>query len=216
MHDFTSLEAAMHRAVLLAAGVCIALLAMTIASLAFAITTAGSAREAVSRMPVLVVPGAFGGIYSPGLTEENVRAAARYLAMLGTNFGSARSFQERFDELETFASPSFLPQLQQARAALHRDVETQNQARSFFAFPLTEQLQQPSPGQFAYAIRGERTVYASGLPMDTQQSEIRLRLRWGHPSTRNRAGIVLDGFDVADLPVSASESASTRKQGSGS
>ena len=198
MTDFTSLETAMQRAVLLAAGVCLALGALTIASLAFAFTTAGNAREVGLRAPVLVVPGAVGGVYTPGITEENVRATARYLTDLATNFGSQRSFQERFDELETFAAPAYLPQLRQARAALQHDVETQGQARSFFASPGTESLQQRPPGHFTYAVRGERVVYASGLPMDRHQSEVRLMLQWGVPSTRNRAGIVLEGFHVAD------------------
>jgi hypothetical protein len=199
MSDFTSLESAMHRAILLATGVCLALLAMTIASLAFAFTAAGNAREIARRMPVLVVPGAVGGVYSPGLTEENVRATARYLAALATNFGSSRSFQERFDELETYSSPGYLPQLQRARAGLQHDVETQSQSRSFFADPGTEQLQAAEAGRFDYSVQGERVVYASGLPMQNQRSEVRLRLQWGVPSSRNRAGIVLEGFDVKDV-----------------
>jgi hypothetical protein len=145
------------------------------------------------------VPGAVGGVYTPGITEENIRATARYLADLATNFGSARSFQERFDELEAFAAPAYLPQIRQARAALQHDVDTQGQARSFFATPATESLQQTAPGHFAYTVRGERVVYASGLPMDRHESEVRLLLQWGVPSARNRAGIVVEGFRVADL-----------------
>lgn len=205
MGDFTSLESAMQRSVLLATGVCLALLVMTIASLAFAFTAAGNARELGQRMPVLVVPGAVGGVYSPGLTEENVRATARYLCVLATNFGSSRSFQEHFDELESFSAPRYLPQLQQARRGLQRDVETQNQARSFFASPGTERLLQPVPGHFTYAIRGDRVVFASGLPMDRHRSEVRLQLQWGTPSAQNRAGIVLEGFDVADLGPATEE-----------
>jgi hypothetical protein len=206
MGDFTSLESAMHRAILLAGGVCVALLAMSIACLTFAFVTAGSAREVGLRMPVLVVPGAVGGVYSPGLTEESVRATARYLTGLATNFGGGKSFQERFDELETFSAPGYLAQLQEARAALQRDVDTQNQARSFFPSPTSERLQQKTPGHFAYAVRGERIVYASGLPMDSHQSEVHLRLQWGTPSTRNRAGILLEGFDVSDTGPIATES----------
>lgn len=209
MSDFTTLESAMHRAVLLAGGVCLALAALTVAALGFAFTTASKASEVGLRAPVLVVPGAVGGVYTPGITEDSVRATARYLADLATNFGSARNFQERFDELESFAAPTYLPQLRQARAALQHDVDTQGQARSFFALPGTETMQQKSPGHFFYAVRGERVVYASGLPMDHHQSEARLLLQWGAPSSRNRAGIVLEGFQVADLdaPAKAAEPA---------
>lgn len=203
MADFLTLQSAMHRAIVLAAGACLALLAMAIASLAFAFSAAGSARAIGQHMPVLVVPGAVGGVYSPGITEDSVRATARYLANLATNFGSPKSFTDRFDELETFASAGFLPQLQRARATLARDVDTQAQARSFYAAPATERLRQTEPGHFEYSVEGERSVYASGLPMDNHRSQVRLRLQWGVPSSRNRTGIVLESFDVADLPANA-------------
>jgi len=200
MGDFLTLQSAMHRAVVLAAGACLALLAMAIASLAFAFSAAGSARAMGQHMPVLVVPGAVGGVYSPGITEENIRATARYLANLATNFGSPRSLAERFDELETFASAGYLPQLQRARAMLAREVATQGQARSFYAAPATERLRQTEPGHFEYTVDGERSVYAGGLPMDNRHSQVRLRLQWGVPSARNRMGIVLESFDVTDHP----------------
>jgi hypothetical protein len=198
MNDFATLESAMRRNTTLAAGACLALLAVTVASLVFAFIVGGNAREAGLRMPVLVVPGAIGGIYSPGLTEENVRATARYLTSLATNFNGPAGFRDRFDELETFASPQYLPALQRARIELQRDVHTQNQSRTFFASPGTEHLQELDKGHFAYLVSGERVVYASGLPMDSRRSEVHLRLHWGSPSQRNRAGIVLDAFDVRD------------------
>jgi len=158
-----------------------------------------------------VVPGAIGGVYSPGLTEENVRATARYLSTLATNFSGSQGFRERFDELESFSSTQFLPALQRARAALQRDVETQNQSRTFFATPGTEKMRESEDGHFDYSVAGERVVYASGLPMDSRGSEVHLRLRWGSPSQRNRAGIVLESFAVADLPPAASDAGSLQR-----
>src|SRR5882757_5185120 len=198
MVDFVRLEDSIRRSTLLAAGVCGVLLFITIASLAFAICTAWGARQSAVRMPVLVVPGAVAGVYSPGLTEDNVRAAARYLTGLGTNFSGVHGMDQRFDELETFASPEFLPRLQAARLALRRDVETQNQARVFYGVPTSERLGQIAPGRFEYAIRGQRVVYASGLTMDSRGAVVSLRLALGTPSDRNRVGIMLDGFEVSD------------------
>jgi hypothetical protein len=207
MNDFTTLDSALRRNSLLAAATCLALLAIAIASLAFAITTAGNARAAGLRMPVLVVPGAIGGVYTPGITEENVRATARYLAGLATNFSGEKSFRERFDELEIFSSAQFLPALQHARTELQRDVDTQNQSRTFFPAPGSEILRQLEDGRFDYCVTGERVVYASGLPMQSRGSQVHLRLRWGSPSQRNRAGIVLEGFDVKDLPATVASNA---------
>jgi hypothetical protein len=203
MNDFATLELVLRRNTLLAATSCLALLAMALASLAYAFTAAGNARELRLRMPVLVVPGAIGGVYSAGLTEENVRATARYLSLLATNFNGATGLRERFDELETFASPHFLPGLQRARLELQRDVVTQNQSRTFFSSPETERMQETESGHFEYTVAGDRIVYASGLPMDTRRSELHLLLHWGAPSQRNRAGIVLDAFDVHDATAPA-------------
>ncbi len=199
MRDFTSLSSAMQRNTLLALVTCTAMLAMTVASLVYAFAVAGNARALEQHLPVLVVPGAVGGIYSPGITEEHIRATARYLASLATNFSAGRSFRDRFDELESFSSPQFLPGLQRARGLLQRDVDTQNQSRSFFAASSSEQLHEAGAGQFDYRVQGERVVYASGLAMDSHRCEIHLRLRWGAPSRTNRAGIVLEGFDVRDI-----------------
>lgn len=198
MQDFNTLDAALRRNHRLAAAVCLALLGVTIASLGFSFAIACNARQVGLRMPVLVVPGAIGGIYSPGLTEENVRATARYLTDLATNFSGVTGFRQRFDELESFAAPQFLANLQQARALLARDVDTQNQSRIFFAAPDTEHLTQTEPGVFEYSIDGERVVYSSGLAMDHHRSQVHLHLLWGIPSERNRAGIVLTGLDVRD------------------
>jgi hypothetical protein len=203
MTDFIRLEEAIRRSTLLAAGVCTVLLLITIGSLAFALCTVWGARQAMARLPVLVVPGAIAGVYSPGLTEENVRGAARYLTGLGTNFSGVHGMDQRFDELESFASPEFLPRLQAARIALRRDVETQNQARVFYAAPGSEHLGQIAPGRFEYAIRGQRVVYASGLTMDSRGAVVSLRLALGTPSDRNRVGIMLDGFEVSDASGAA-------------
>ena len=206
MNDFARLEQAIRRSTVLAAGVCAVLALITLTSVGIAACSAQRAGQIATRMPILVVPGAVAGVYSPGLTEDNVRAAARYMVGLGTSFSGIRSMDQRFDELETFASPRFLIRLQSARSALRRDVETQNQARMFYGVPTTEHLVQTSPGRFAYAITGQRIVYASGLTMDSREATINLKLQLGPSSAKNRIGVLLDEFDVADAPSTSHSS----------
>ncbi len=203
MPDFLSLEQSLRRMVRLAAGAGGTLLAISILSVAFAAHTVWSMRRAGQSAPVLVVPGAVGGVYSAGLTEDNVLGVARYLAGLGTNFSGVLGMDARFDELESFASADYLPRLQSARKALRREVETQNQSRVFYGSPGREQLKQSAPGRFDYILGGQRLVYASGLPMDQRNSTVRLKVTLGTPSQKNRAGIALDGFEVSDGPAGA-------------
>ncbi len=205
--DFVRLEQAIRSSTVLATGICAVLMLITISSLTFAVCAVLRVRLATTRMPVLVVPGAVAGVYSPGLTEDNVRAVARYVAGLGTSFSGVHGMDQRFDELEAFASPEFLPHLQVARLTLRRDVETQNQARAFYGVPSSERLAQTLPGRFEYVIRGQRVIYASGLTMDSHSTKLSLKLAFGSPSEKNRAGILLDGFDVVDEDAATNKSA---------
>jgi hypothetical protein len=199
MSDFLALEASIRRSMQLAAAVCATLLLVSAGSLGFAVHAAWKARQAASGLPVLVVPGAVAGLYSPGLPEEAVRGVARYLAGLGTNFSDATGMDERFDELESFASPAYLPRLQQARSQLRHEVQAQNQARVFFGAPGREQLRQTEPGRFEYSLQGQRQVYASGLAMDRRDCVVRLTLARAAPSRNNPVGLALEGFEVGDL-----------------
>jgi hypothetical protein len=200
MPDFDRLEHSIVQALRLCVATCAVLLTVTIVSLWFAASLAGSVREASLRAPVVVVPGAVGGTYTPGVTEETIRGIARYLVGLATNFSGAHGFDVRFDELETFVAPQYLPQLQAARRALRHDVESQNQARTFIATPGDEDLRRLEDDVFEYAARGERAVYASGLPLDVWPATVRLRLRVGSPTSANRTGVLIDRFDVTDGP----------------
>jgi hypothetical protein len=209
MADFVPLERSIHRATLLAAAVCSVLLVITIGSVAAAVHLAWQVRRSSSAMPVLVVPGAIAGVYSPGLSQESLRGAARYLAGLGTNFGGPPAMEQRFDELESFASPRYLPLLQRARAQLRRDVQSQGQARAFYGTPGREQLTQVAPGRFEYSQEGERHVFAGGLAMEQRSCIVKLTLVQAAASQQSPLGIALERFEVVDLPAALPAVAAT-------
>jgi hypothetical protein len=211
MADFVPLEKSIHRATLLAAAVCSVLLVITIGSLAAAVHLAWKVRQSSAAMPVLVVPGAIAGVYAPGLSEESLRGAARYLAGLGTNFGGPGSMEQRFDELESLASPRYLPHLQRARQELRRDVQNQGQARAFYGTPGQEQLTQVAPGRFEYSQQGERRVFAGGLAMEERRCIVRLTLVQASASRQSPLGIALDRFEVVDLPAAAASEAAGKQ-----
>lgn len=199
MADLPSLERSIRRFTLLASGACAVLLLVAAASLAVALRLAWSVRQSAAQLPVVVVPGAIAGVYAPGLNEESLRGAARYLAGLGTNFGGPAGMEQRFDELESFASPRYLPRLQSARAALRRDVLAQGQARVFYPRPGSERLTQSAPGRFDFSQEGERRIFAGGLPMQERTSVVRLSLVQSAPSQKSPLGLALDSFEVQDL-----------------
>jgi hypothetical protein len=196
---YASLHGALGRSQALAAMAVLVLCAITGICIYETHRALATAQAMVQRMPVLVVPGAVGGVYSPGLTQENVRAVARYLTSLATNFSGSRGLQDHFDEIETFATAAYLPRLQAARGALAHDVEVQGQARAFYPAVRSESLEAHGTQSFDYRIEGERAVFSSGLPMSWRSSQVHLRLVWGVPSPANHGGIALEAFDITDL-----------------
>jgi len=198
MEGFASLDRALRRTSIIALGSSAILALLAAYSVFYSLRVAAQTHASAQQLPVLVVPGAVGGTYTPGLTEESIRSVARYLAGLATNYSGARSFDERFDELQSYFSPALLPRFEQARRKLRGDLDSQGQARSFVASPSSEGFRQESPGHFRYSIQGDRSVYSGGLVMTSSRSQVQLQLALGSPSDRNRLGIVIEGFDVVD------------------
>lgn len=145
--------------------------------------------------PVMVVPGAVAGEYIAGLSEENLVLAARYIASLGTVFTTA-NLDDRLRELEAFASPAFLPRLQEASERLRAEVRSQNQSRSFLFDRGQEKLQRA--GEFySYEATGQRVFFSGGFVMQQDTGQIRLRFRLGAADARNKLGILLEDVTIA-------------------
>jgi hypothetical protein len=152
--------------------------------------------------PVMVVPGAVAGEYIAGLSEENLVLAARYLAALGTVFTTA-NFDARLGELEGYASPTFLPRLQEAGERLRSEVRSQNQSRSFVFDRGTERLTRS--GEFyVYEASGARAFFSGGFVMQQDTGTVRLRFRLGAPDARNKLGVLLEDVTIsAAAPAAA-------------
>jgi hypothetical protein len=156
--------------------------------------------------PVMVVPGAVAGEYIAGLSEENLVLAARYLAALGTVFTTA-NVDARLGELEGYASPTFLPRLQEAGERLRAEVRSQNQSRSFVFDRGTERLTRS--GEFyVYEASGARAFFSGGFVMQQDTGTVRLRFRLGSPDARNKLGVLLEDVTISGATPTAAASRS--------
>jgi hypothetical protein len=149
--------------------------------------------------PVMVVPGAVAGEYIAGLSDENLVLAARYLASLGTVFTTA-NVDSRLGELEGYASPSFLPRLQEASERLRAEVRSQNQSRSFIFDRGQERLTRNGE-YYVYEVNGARAFFSGGFVMQQDTGSVRMRFRLGAPDARNKLGVLLE-----DVTISAATS----------
>lgn len=145
--------------------------------------------------PVMVVPGAVAGEYIAGLSEENLVLAARYLASLGTVFTTA-NVDARLSELEAYASPTFLPRLQEASERLRAEVRSQNQSRSFIFDRGQERLTRLGE-YYAYEATGARAFFSGGFVMQQDTGTVRMRFRLGAPDSRNKLGVLLEDVTIS-------------------
>lgn len=155
--------------------------------------------------PVMVVPGAVAGEYIAGLSEENLVLAARYLASLGTVFTTA-NVDARLAELEGYASPTFLPRLQEAGERLRAEVRSQNQSRSFVFDRAVERLTR-SGEYYVYEATGARAFFSGGFVMQQDSGSVRLRFRLGAPDARNRLGVLLEDVTIATSAPTVAQAA---------
>lgn len=154
--------------------------------------------------PVMVVPGAVAGEYIAGLSEENLVLAARYVASLGTVFTTA-NVDERLREMEGYASPSFLPRLQEAGERLRAEVRSQNQSRGFIFDRSQERLLRT--GEFyVYEVTGPRVFYSGGFVMQQDTGQIRIRFRLGAAGVRNKLGVLLEDVTIAAVAAAKTKS----------
>lgn len=155
----------------------------------FALFRSQAALErAVNERAVMVVPGAVAGEYIAGLSEENLKGVARYVAQLGTSF-TPSNFRVRMDELRSFAESSYLPTLSNETKRLEMEVTAQAQGRYFLPDTASEKLTVVGINEFEYTTTGTWSFSAGGLALTQDDiGRVTVRFRLGQPDQRNKYG----------------------------
>ncbi|CAM8641269.1 Pilus assembly TraE [Comamonadaceae bacterium] len=158
-------------------------------SATFALFRSQAALErAVNERAVMVVPGAVAGEYIAGLSEENLKGVARYVAQLGTSFTPA-NFRARMDELLSFADSAYQPTLSSEIKNLEMEVVAQSQGRYFLPDSKSEQIAVLNNNEFEYTATGTWAFAAGGLALSKDDTgRIVVRFRLGQPDRLNKYG----------------------------
>lgn len=144
--------------------------------------------RSVNERAVMVVPGAVAGEYIAGLSEENLKGVARYVAQLGTSFTPA-NFRVRMDELLAYADSAYLPTLSSEIKNLEMEVVAQSQGRYFLPDTKSEQIAVLNANEFEYTATGTWAFAAGGLALSKDDTgKIVVRFRLGQPDSRNKYG----------------------------
>lgn len=150
--------------------------------------------RAVNERAVMVVPGAVAGEYISGLSEENLKGVARYVAQLGTSF-TPSNFKPRMDELMAFAESSYLPALTSETKKLESEVIAQSQGRYFLADLASERLVVVGSNEFEYTTTGTWAFSAGGLALTQDDiGHVTVRFRLGQPDKMNKYGFKILRF----------------------
>lgn len=168
---------------------------VTLSSMYALIKAQATLERATNERPVMVVPGAVAGEYVAGLSAENLKGAARYVAQLGTSFTPA-NFKARMDELKTYTDAPYLPALSNDIKSLEMEAQAQAQGRFFIADSASENLAVISPNLFEYTATGPWVFTAGGLPLAQDSGSVTVRFKLGLPSEKNKYGFQLVKFSA--------------------
>jgi hypothetical protein len=161
--------------------------------------------ELAKNVPIYVVPGALGGRYTAGMSDDVLVNNGRYWTGLIGNF-SRKSAADRLNELESYADNSFLVGYQKIRDQLRHEVDQQSQGRSFTEVKDTAKLTRKDDGTYVFTVRGDRTFFSAGIVLYEDQADVEWHFRIGTPSAKNPYGLTFTGVDVREVPNSRKSS----------
>ncbi len=146
--------------------------------------------------PVHVVPGAAEGVYAPGITRHNIANAARYLLGLAVDLTPATA-SRRLQEFERYLDPVALPVFRAERDRLLKEIEAQQQSRTFYPDSPDELID--DEGLYGYTVRGRWEIRSGSLPMSEERHAFTMRFRVGTADETNPYGVRILAFEVQRL-----------------
>lgn len=146
--------------------------------------------------PVMVVPGAAAGVYTPGLLRENLLNLSRYLVGLRTNF-TKFNIEQRSNEFASFMAPASLAEYQAKTREQVDKIKSRDESRSFVKE--NDDLQQQADGSYKYSAVGAWTFFSSSVVLDQSPWQVDLVFRVIQASKNNPYGIEVISIETRPL-----------------
>jgi hypothetical protein len=146
-------------------------------------------------IPVMVIPGASSGLYSPGISADNVKNLAIYLIKLPLDITPA-NVNQRYNEFQKFLSPDELMNFQSQKDGITESIKSHDESRIFV--PENYKLQSLSHNQYKMTTYGHYHYFSGNLVLGDHKERITMVFTVAVSATpKNPYGVVIDSFNVA-------------------
>lgn len=161
-------------------------------------TLTGQIVEMANKRPVMVVPGATAGVYTPGLTSENLINVARYLVGLQSDF-TDRNIAAREQEFESYFSPLHLSGFHEKALTLIQNVRNRAESRVFVPDPNGDKLTRAADGSYEYVTTGTWVYITGDVVIARKPFQLVMPFRITQASRNNPYGVEIQDFKTIPL-----------------
>jgi len=151
--------------------------------------------NAVRNTPVMVIPGARSGLYTPGISSDNVENLALYLMQLPLNV-TPKTIGDRYKEFERFLNPDELMKFQKEKTRIIASVHMHDESRVFV--PSTYTLKTIGNNRYRYTADGIYQIFSGDLPLGSPAERVTMDFSVEDSATpHNPYGVKITNFNVA-------------------
>lgn len=148
-------------------------------------------------IPVMVIPGARSGLYSPGISAENVKNLAIYMVKLPLDI-TPKNIEQRYNEFESFLSPGELMNFQAQKTAIIQSIQGHDESRIFVAD--TYHLKEIGVNQYKIVTTGHYHYFSGNLVLGDHKERVSMTFTVAvSASPKNPYGVVINSFRASKV-----------------
>ena len=151
--------------------------------------------KVVRNTPVMVIPGARSGLYTPGISADNVKNLALYMIQLPLNI-TPKTVSDRYREFERFLSPGELMKFQEEKPRIMASIHMHDESRVFVASTYT--LKNVGDNRYKFTADGVYQIFSGDLTLGSPAERVKMDFSVEESATpHNPYGVKITNFNVA-------------------
>ena len=155
--------------------------------------------KVVRNTPVMVIPGARSGLYTPGISADNVKNLALYMIQLPLNI-TPKTVADRYREFERFLSPGELMKFQEEKPRIMASIHMHDESRVFVASAYT--LKNVGDNRYEFTADGVYQIFSGDLTLGRPAERVMMDFSVEDSATpHNPYGVKITNFNVTKQGV---------------
>jgi hypothetical protein len=151
--------------------------------------------KVVRNTPVMVIPGARSGLYTPGISADNVKNLALYMIQLPLNI-TPKTVGDRYKEFERFLNPGELMKFQKEKPRILASIHMHDESRVFVASTYT--LKTVGDNRYRFIADGVYQIFSGDLTLGSPTERVTMDFSVEDSATpHNPYGVQITNFHVA-------------------